>query len=148
LPGGIAILIQGTLIAAVTAIGFWLVYQGQTASADRARTVAFCILVYAQLFFSFTCRSERYTLPELGLFTNPPLLVAILVSGLLQLGVVTVTLLQPIFEVNAQPGQAWLPLLLLALAPVTMIEVSKLIAAAFPSLRTRPENRNRSGNKS
>jgi magnesium-transporting ATPase (P-type) len=46
-------------------------------------TGAFCITAFAQLCYSLACRSQRYTMPELGLFTNWPLLWAIVISGLL-----------------------------------------------------------------
>jgi Ca2+-transporting ATPase len=130
---GALILLQGALIAAATAIGFWFVYQGRPAALDHARTVAFCILAFTQLFFSFACRSQRYTLPQLGLFTNPHLLAAILVSGLLQFSVVLVPFARPVFEVTSHPIQEWLLIFVLALAPVTVVEIGKLVLAAVKS---------------
>jgi len=130
---GALILIQGTLIAAATAIGFWSVYRGRSEMLGHARTIAFCILAYSQLFFSFACRSERYTLPQLGLLTNPHLLAAIVISGFLQLSVVMVPAAQGVFEVVTNPGGEWLLVLGLSLAPVTLVEVGKLVIAA-----TRP----------
>jgi Ca2+-transporting ATPase len=130
-------LVQGVLIAAATALGFWTVYQGRPDTLDHARTVAFCILAYTQLFFSFACRSDRYTLPQLGLLTNPHLLAAILVSGLLQLSVVIVPIARPVFEVTSHPGREWLLVFALALAPVTIVEVAKLVLAAVKSWGSR-----------
>jgi Ca2+-transporting ATPase len=125
---GLRILFHGALVAAATAAGFWYVYQGSEQSLGAARTAAFCILAFAQLSFSFACRSDDKTLPELGLFTNPYLLGAIAVSGLLQLAVVTVPLLRPIFNVPTSPTAAeWLVIIPLALAPVTIVEVAKLV---------------------
>jgi Ca2+-transporting ATPase len=89
--------------------------------------VAFCILAFAQLFFSFACRSDRYTLPQLGLLTNPHLLAAILISSLLQLSVVMLPIAQQVFEVPSHPGRDWLPVLVLALAPVSIVELWKLV---------------------
>src|SRR5690349_20729054 len=76
---GLLILGQGLLVAAVTAIAFGVVYR--TSGLEHARTVSLCVLAYAQLFYAFACRSQRYTLPELGLFTNPALFGAIAVSA-------------------------------------------------------------------
>jgi P-type Ca2+ transporter type 2C len=122
------IVFHGALVATATAIGFWLIYQGRAERLDQARTVAFCILAFAQLFFSFACRSERYTLLQLGLFTNRYLLAAILLSGLLQLSVVLLPFVRHFFEVPAAlPGSEWLLILLLALAPVTVVELVKLL---------------------
>lgn len=132
---GTLILVQGTLIAAVTAIGFWYVYQGRPAAFDQARTVAFCILAFAQLFFSLACRSDRRTLPQLGLFTNPHLLAAIVASGLMQFGVVMLPFAQGIFEVGSNPGWDWFVVLGLALVPVSVVEMSKLVLASVERLK-------------
>jgi Ca2+-transporting ATPase len=130
---GMQIVAQGALIATATAIGFWSVYQGRPAALDHARTVAFCVLAFAQLFFSFACRSDRYTLPQLGLFTNLHLLAAILVSGLLQFSVVMVPVARPVFEVTSHTATEWLLVFWLALVPVTIVEVGKLVLAAVKS---------------
>ena len=133
---GLLILFHGTLIAAVAALGFWLIYQGDEAQLGRARTVAFCVTTYAQLFFAIGCRSQTSTLPQLGLFSNPHLLGAIVISGLLQLGVVMLPFAQPVFEVTAPPAREWLLVLLLSLTPVTIVEVVKLLRASFQKVRT------------
>ncbi len=133
---GLLILFHGTLVAAVAALGFWIIYQGDNAHVARARTVTFCIMSYSQLFFAIGCRSQRYTMPELGLFSNPHLFGAIVISGLLQLSVVTLPFAQPVFEVTTHPSWEWLLVLLLALTPVTIIEVGKLLRAFFRKART------------
>jgi Ca2+-transporting ATPase len=89
--------------------------------------VAFAVLAFAQLFFAFSCRSHRYTLPQLGLFTNVPILVAIAISGFLQFTVVVLPFANPIFGTVPLSLNDWGVVLLLALAPVTLIEVGKLI---------------------
>ena len=124
---GLLILLQGTLIATVAGLGFWLIYQGDAAHLSRARTVTFCITAFAQLFFAFGCRSQRFTMLELGLFSNPHLLGAIVISGLLQLSVVTIPFAQPVFEVTAHLSSEWLLVFLLALTPLTIVEVGKLL---------------------
>ena len=57
--GGLLTLAIGLLVAAVTAAGFALVYQGQEANLPRARTMAFCVVSYAFIFSSFGFRSPR-----------------------------------------------------------------------------------------
>jgi Ca2+-transporting ATPase len=94
----------------------------------RARTAAFCTLAFTQLFFSFACRSRRYTLPELGPFSNPYLFGAIAASALLQFAVVTLPLTHRVFDIPAHPGGDWLYILPLSLVPVTVVEVAKLLA--------------------
>ena len=126
---GMLILLHGTLIAASAALGFALVYQGDDAQLGRARTVAFCTAAFVQLFFVFGCRSQRYTMPELGLFSNPYLFGAIAVSALLQFGVVTLPFMQAVFGATDRLTWEWGLILSLALTPVTIIEVAKLVRA-------------------
>jgi Ca2+-transporting ATPase len=128
---GLLILFHGTLVATVAALGFWIIYQGDESHLARARTVTFCITAFAQLFFAVGCRSQRVTMLGLGLFSNPHLVGAIVISGLLQLSVVTLPFAQPVFGVTTHPSWEWLLVLLLALTPVTIIEVGKLLRAYF-----------------
>jgi Ca2+-transporting ATPase len=124
---GLLMLYHGVLIAAVAAIGFVLVYKDDTSNLARARTVACCTIAYAQLFFSLGCRSQRYTMPELGFFSNPTLLGAVAVSFLLQLSVVTLPFARPVFESAVHFGWEWMLVFGLALVPVTIVEVLKII---------------------
>ena len=130
---GLLMLAHGGLIAAAAIVGFWLVYDPQHVEASTCRGPGrrpSASRPIAQLAYSFACRSQRYTLPELGLFSNPYLFAAIAVSGLLQLSVVTLPFAQPIFETAANLRGEWLWIIVLSLAPVTVIEVAKLIRAA------------------
>jgi P-type Ca2+ transporter type 2C len=138
-PGrSLLIAVHGALVAAVTTLGFALVYQGDPANLPRARTVAFCVVSFSFILFALSCRSLRYTMPEVGPVTNPALLGAIVISGLLQLSVVTLPFAQGVFETAGHFGWEWGLVAALALAPVTTIEVSKLIRARFvgPLLRS------------
>ena len=124
---GLLILFHGMLIASAAAIGFWLVYRGDPAQLARARTVAFSVMAFSQLFYAIGCRSPRYTMPQIGLLSNPFLLGAIAISVLLQLSVMTLPWAQPVFEVATHLTWEWVPLALLSLAPVTVIEIVKLV---------------------
>jgi len=55
---------------------------------EKAQTMALATLVVYELFYAFNCRSLRFTLPQLGFFTNKWLLPAVLSSGLLMLAVI------------------------------------------------------------
>jgi len=127
---GLQILFNGSLIAGVTLAGFWWVYRGDEAQLGVAQSVAFGGAALSQLVFSFACRSQRYTLPELGLFTNPYILTAMLASTLLQVAVMTVPFLAPFFEVKASVAEHWLLLVVMAILPTTVIELGKLAIAA------------------
>jgi Ca2+-transporting ATPase len=87
-------------------------------------------MAFSQMFFAIGCRSHRHTMPELGLFSNPHLFAAIAFSCLLQLSVVVLPFTQLAFGVTTPHAREWLLIAGLALTPVTIIEVIKLIGAA------------------
>jgi magnesium-transporting ATPase (P-type) len=62
----------------------------------------------------------------LGFFTNPTLLLALFVSGLLQVSIVVLPLTQTVFEISTHPLWEWGAIAALALTPVTVIELTKL----------------------
>ena len=123
------ILFHGALIAAAMTAGFWYAYQGDPQRVDEARGTAFAIAALGQLGFALGCRSQTYTLPELGIFTNPALFGAIAISTLLQIGVMTIPFVQPIFGTVSLPDADWGAIVGLSLAPVTIVEVIKLVRA-------------------
>lgn len=124
---GFLMLAHGALLASVTIIAFALVYHGEPANLPRARTVTFCVVSYAFIFFAFACRSQRFTMPELGPFSNPHLIGAIAVSGLLQLSVVAVPYAHSVFDTTGHFVSEWVLVFGLALAPVSVIEVFKIV---------------------
>jgi Ca2+-transporting ATPase len=130
LRGGILILCHGALNALVAAAAFYLVYRGDEQNLPQARTAVFATIAFSQLLFSFGCRSFRYTLPQLGLLSNRWLLLAVAVSALVQLCALTLPFLQPVFKLETTHlGWEWLMVIALALVPVSIIEISKLVKA-------------------
>ena len=108
------------------------------AASSTRRPLVFYVTTFAQLFFSFACRSQRYTLPQLGLFTNPYLLGAIVLSGILQLSLLWFPLTQSVFfETVPHFGSDWVVIFLLALTPVSLIEVGKIVRARLRNAGAR-----------
>ena len=137
---GRRILYHGALNAAAASVAFYAVYRGNEANLPVARTAAFATLAFCQLSFSFACRSERYTLPQLGFFSNPWLLGALAVSAFLQVVVLTVPVLQPVFKVEPLAfAWQWTMIALLSLTPVTIVETAKLLRSGMTRRRTAHE---------
>jgi len=141
---GLRIILHGALIGAAAILGFWLIYRGDPLRVERARTATFCIMAFSQIFYSLGCRSQRFTMPELGLFTNPQLFAAMAISALLQLSVATVPAVRPVFDVSAEIASDWGLILVLSLLPVTMIESWKLLR---PRLRLTAANERQGENR-
>ncbi|MBI3863072.1 MAG: cation-translocating P-type ATPase [Planctomycetia bacterium] len=124
---GATVIWQGILLAGVGLTAFGIVYTAHPEDETRARTMAFCVIVYGELFRALAARSGRWTFIQLGPFTNLYLFAAVAVAGLLQVSVVLVPFARPVFETVMHPLWEWGILILLALTPVTAIELVKLV---------------------
>lgn len=133
---GLAVLCQGLLVGGAGLTAFALGLHWHDGDPQWARAVTFCVLVYAELFRALASRSQTRTLWELGPFSNRFLLLAIVVSGLLQASVAVVPFTQRVFDVPIHSRNEWLMIALIALAPVTLIELAKLLPWAWR--RTAP----------
>ena len=83
-------------------------------------------------------RSRVWTFWPLGPSTNLCVFADVAVSSLLQLGIIELPFARPIYETTEHSMREWLVLVALALTPVTVIEVVKLIRQ-FPG-RTTPSD--------
>jgi Ca2+-transporting ATPase len=92
----------------------------------QARSLAFSTLVFGELFRAFSARSTTRLFWEVGAFTNLRLLAVVVVSVGLQLGIQHVPVAQVIFGMGALSVLDCAVTVLLALAPVTAIELAKL----------------------
>ena len=124
---GLQMLYQGALVGGVTLFGFWWFYQGDSANEESARTAAFCVLVFAQLAWALAARSLRLTFWQLGLLANVWILLCVAASGVLQGVVVCVPYIRDVFKSQPMPLEHWGVIFLLALVPVTVIEITKLV---------------------
>lgn len=126
-----SILLHGCLIAAVAAAGFaWFTGPGG-ATLPQARAAVFSIAAFTQLFFAIGCRSRRYTMPQIGWLTNPSLGWAIVASAALQVGVTSVPMFRTLLKTDALRLDQWSLVIVLSLLPVTVVESSKLLRAAW-----------------
>jgi Ca2+-transporting ATPase len=127
---GVTILFHGMLIASAGAMAFYLTYRNDARNAGHARTTTFCVVALTQLAFALACRSHRHLWPQLGLFSNPLLFLAIAASMLLQLGVIYTPHVRAWFGVEAPPQIEWGLVLLLTIFPATTVEAIKLLRLA------------------
>ena len=95
--------------------------------ASTWRTMVFTTLCLSQLGNALAIRSDRLTLLQLGVLSNRPLVGAVLLTFLLQMGVVYLPFVQGIFDTQALTlGQLALSLALSSIVFV-VVEVSKWI---------------------
>ncbi|PKM90955.1 MAG: ATPase [Firmicutes bacterium HGW-Firmicutes-12] len=99
------IIVRGTIISIAVLSIYIIGFFAGGKNLDLARTMAFTALVFIQLFYVFDCRSERYSIFELGIATNKYLLGAVLASILMQLMVIYLPFFQKTF--NTIPLELW-----------------------------------------
>ncbi len=121
----VTMFVQGSFMALITMGVFSYALYGQGASIEQARTVAFTVLVLAQLFHAFNCRSDRDSLFTLGWGTNQALLWAVGGSGLLQVGIISLPWTREVFKVAFLTPQQWLLVLAVGTMPLVAMEVWK-----------------------
>jgi len=118
------ILYQGIMVGGLTLAAFRI---GLRTSLQVGETMAFAVLALSQLVHSLNMRSNRHSIFKVGLGSNPQLIGAICLSGLLQIAVVTVPFLSGIFKVAPLAAEHWLEVALLSLAPLAIVEIVKLL---------------------
>ena len=72
-------------------------------SVEYWQTVVFTVLTVSQLFHSLAVRSETASLFSIGLFSNLPMLGAVILTVLLQMAVIYVPVLNPVFHTQPLP---------------------------------------------
>jgi Ca2+-transporting ATPase len=87
----------GLFIGLAAALLFGWAYE-KDHDPDRGRTMAFFTLTAFQMFNVMAMRSERDPLWRIGLFSNPKLIGAVLLTIILQMGITYSPYLQPIFH--------------------------------------------------
>jgi P-type Ca2+ transporter type 2C len=129
------ILTIGVIMAIATLISFELEFVDATAvmglsqveAVERARTVAFCTLVLAQLLYVFSARSPTKTIRETGILDNKKLILAVLISFVLQMAVVYIPGLSTAFRVASLGWEEWVVVAPLAMVGLLANEIWKLV---------------------
>jgi Ca2+-transporting ATPase len=123
-------LLRIIFIAILMAAGLFFVFRWQLPEVglEKARTIAFSILVSAQWFNALNARSEQRSLFRVGLFKNRWLLGGIGLAVLIQLAVVYLPPLQRVFYTVPLDIKDWGLVLLVASSVLVTEEVRKAVA--------------------
>ena len=101
------IVVRGCLIGICTLLSFMVGrYYGMNLAT--CRTIALCTLVMSQLLHVFECRSERHSIFEISIFTNPYLIGAVAVSITMICCILYIPFLGGIFNTVALNLGQWL----------------------------------------
>ncbi len=80
----------------------WMATGDYELAATTARTIAFTSIVFFEFFLSYQCRSETHHIFSLGWkgwIKNKMLFISIMASVAMQLAILYITALNPIFKV-------------------------------------------------
>ncbi len=92
------------------------------------QTVVFTVLTLAQLFHALAIRSETASLWRIGVFSNPPMLAAVLLTIVLQLVVIYLPLCNDIFHTQPLPWFELLNCVAIASLVLVAVEIEKWLA--------------------
>ncbi|TCL62191.1 Ca2+-transporting ATPase [Hydrogenispora ethanolica] len=120
---GVNIIYQGILKGLITLGAYFI---GITYySHEIATTMTFATLGLIQLTHSFNVRSNTKSLFQLGIGTNGYLIVANLVSALLQVSVILIPFLNDLFKVEQLNLTQWLIVILASFSIIPIVEAVK-----------------------
>jgi Ca2+-transporting ATPase len=114
----------GTVMSLVVIAAAWGLWH---AGDSRWQTVLFTTLVFTQLAVALAVRSEESSLFHIGLFTNLPMLLAIVVTVAAQLAVVYLPIGQRIFRTAPMTGGELALSFGLSLLVFLVIELGKVV---------------------
>ena len=109
----------------VNPIAYLLQHDWRGVDVQTAETMAFVTLSLAELFRSYTVRSEKASLWKIGIFSNKYMQYAVAFSMILVILVVNVPFLQPIFNTHFLTPTEWSIVIGLSLIPAISEEITK-----------------------
>ncbi|MBS0170940.1 MAG: cation-translocating P-type ATPase [Nitrospira sp.] len=130
----VTVCVQGAVMAAATLAVFGVALAIMKDELTFARTMTFTTLVLIQFLHAFTCRHDRYSLFQIGITTNRMLVVAVLISALLQAGIVLSPWGQDIFRVVPLGFDEWWLVAAFGILPFVAMELWK----AWSRVRNAP----------
>ena len=107
-------LAAGSTACAATLLAFSLEYMS-TLNVLKARTLAFTTSILFEMFFVFNCRSETRSIFTNNPLTNKKLVLAVIISILLQLLIIYIPYLQAVFHTTPLDAVDWIKILLLSI---------------------------------
>jgi Ca2+-transporting ATPase len=123
------ILVGLLLLAGAFGLFQWELMHGE--SLQAARTVAVNVFVFGQLMYLFNCRSLRYSMFYVGVFSNPKLLFGVVCMSVLQLLFTYWQPMQIAFDTAPIGVEEWLLISVVSLSIYSIIGLEKLILRQF-----------------
>lgn len=118
------IIIEGAMLGIFTLLAFSI--GNRLYSVEVGRTMAFLTLGILELVHSFNIKSEE-SIFKIGVLENKYLVGALVLGVILQVIVVIVSPLAQVFSLVPLTGMQWLYTILIAVAPIPIVEIQKAV---------------------
>lgn len=128
---------QGAMIGLLTLAAFMIGLATTTTPIDGltldeskievGQTMAFVTLAFSELVHVFSVRNNKKSVFKTGIFNNTKLIGAVGISSILMLVILLIPGLRHVFSIPVLPTQNIIELVLLALAPLVIVEIFKLL---------------------
>lgn len=118
------IMIEGAMLGIFTLLAFSI--GNRLYSVEVGRTMAFLTLGILELVHSFNIKSEE-SIFKIGVLENKYLVGALVLGVILQVIVVVVSPLAQVFSLVPLTGMQWLYTILIAVAPIPIVEIQKAV---------------------
>lgn len=118
------IIIEGAMLGMFTLLAFSI--GNRLYFVEVGRTMAFLTLGILELVHSFNIKSEE-SIFKIGIFENKYLIGALVLGVILQVIVVVVSPLAQVFSLVPLTGIQWLYTVLIAVAPIPIVEIQKAV---------------------
>ncbi|MDK2931845.1 MAG: P-type Ca2+ transporter type [Bacillota bacterium] len=133
--GVVRIGLYGAFIGGITLLAFWLGVREDIGTGRdpvlAARTMAFATMSLSQLFHAFNLRSTLHSLFRLGPLTNRYLVGAWMASAALQLAVLMVPAMRPVFDTVALTASEWATVWGLSASTIVFGEIVKAVSRLY-----------------
>lgn len=118
------------LVATLMLIGAYGLFQWELShgeSLEKARTVAVNVFVFGELFYLFNCRSLRYSMFHVGVFSNLWVIFGVCCMTLLQLLFTYWPPMQQLFGTAAIGYDEWLLIIGIGIVIYATVGIEKLL---------------------
>ena len=127
---------QGVMIGLLTLVAFMIGLATTKTPIDGlsldeskievGQTMAFVTLAFSELVHVFNVRNNKKSVFKTGILNNMKLIGAVVISALLMLVILLIPGLREIFSIPVLPTENIIELVLIALAPLVIVEIFKL----------------------
>jgi len=110
ITGMLAFILFASILAFISSFSIFILELPN--GMDKARTMAVTVAIFFEIFFVFNCRSDKKGVFRLNPSTNKKLLIAVIISIILQITIIYVPFFQELFHLTALNLMDWIIILL------------------------------------